>query len=110
MTLRLSSHIDTFHFIAFWVNRTIFGCVDKADKDKLWSELEVVGEDQVRENLGLGRYGDRRKGGVAEWLRQEEHERTGHHDTPWHKTWWGKAAIAIMIIVLAAVLISRLGL
>ncbi len=84
--------------------------MDAADKDKLWAELDALGEDQVRENLGLGRYGYRRKGGVEEWLRQKEHKRASRHDAQWHKTWWGQAIIAILIIVLAATLISRLAL
>ncbi len=84
--------------------------MDNADKDRLWADLDALGEDQVRENLGLGRYGDKRKSGVKEWLRQEEHKRASRHDAQWHKTWWGQAIIAILIIVLAAVLISRLAL
>ena len=84
--------------------------MDKDDKDRLWAELDALGEVQVREKLGLGQYGDRRKGGVEEWLRQEEHKRTSRHNTPWHRTWWGQAAMAILIIVLAATLISRLAL
>ena len=83
--------------------------MDAADKDKLWAELDALGEDQVREKLGLGQYG-RKKSGVEEWLRQEEHKRASHHDTTWHKTWWGQAIIAVLIIVLAAVLISPLAL
>ncbi len=84
--------------------------MDKAEKDKLWAELDALGEDQVREKLGLGHYGDRRRAGVEEWLRQEEHKRASRHKTPWHKTWWGQAIIAVLIIVLAAVLISPLAL
>lgn len=43
--------------------------MDKAEKDKLWAKLDALGEDQVRENLGLGHYDGRRKPYVEEWLR-----------------------------------------
>jgi predicted RNA-binding protein len=75
--------------------------MDKADKDKLWAELDTLGEDQVRENVGLGLYGTRRKGSVVEWLRQEEHKRTSRHDTPWRKTLLGKIIIGVVIAVVA---------
>jgi len=84
--------------------------MDAADIDKLWAELDALGEDQVREKLGLSHYGGRRKPYVEEWLRQEELKRTSHHYAPWHTTWWGQAIIAVLIIVLAAVVISRLAL
>ena len=84
--------------------------MDKDEKDRLWAELNALGEDQVREKLGLSHYGGRRKPYVDEWLRQEELKRAGRHQATWHTTWWGQAIIAILIIVLAAALVSRLAL
>ena len=71
--------------------------MDAADKDRLWAELDELGEDQIREKLGLGHYGVRRKGGVEEWLRQEEHKRASRDNTPWHKTWLGIVLIGLVI-------------
>ncbi len=53
--------------------------MDAADKDRLWAELDALDEDQVRENLGLARYG-RKKDGVEEWLRKKDQERSDERD------------------------------
>jgi hypothetical protein len=81
--------------------------VDKEEKEQFWAELEKQGVEPTREKLHLGQYGNRRKRYVTEWLRQKDQESL---KTPWHKTWWGKAAIAILIFVVGAALVSRLGL
>ena len=80
------------------------------DKDTFWAELAALGEDQVREKIGLGLYREKREKWANEWLRQQEQERANNMRAPWYKTWWGKSAIAILIIVLSTALISRLGL
>ena len=53
--------------------------MDKAEKDRLWAELDALGEDQVRENLGLSGYG-RKGGSVQEWLRKKDQERSDERD------------------------------
>ncbi len=48
------------------------------DKDTFWAKLAALGEDQVRENIGLGLYREKREKWANEWLRQQEQERANN--------------------------------
>ena len=66
------------------------------DKDAFWAELNALGEDQVRENVGLGLYASKKETFAREWLRQKETQRSDNKIEPWHKRPWGVALIAII--------------
>lgn len=40
----------------------------------------------------------------------QETEISDNRITPWYETWWGKAALSVLVIVLAAALIYYFGL
>lgn len=66
------------------------------DKDEFWAELNTLGEDQVREYVGLGLYANKKKKFAKEWLSQKETQRSDNKIEPWHKKSWGVALIAII--------------
>jgi len=45
------------------------------DKDEFWAELDALGEEQVRENIGLGLYREKKEKFAKEWLRKKDQER-----------------------------------
>ena len=65
------------------------------DKDAFWAELAALGEDQVRENIGLGLYREKREKSALEWLRQID-KAEPKPKTPLHETTLG--ILLIMII------------
>ena len=80
--------------------------------EAIYAEYEELGEEKVRMYRETGKYGEA-SGNMALsklWLEQKDRNRLNNTKEPWYKTWWGKSAIAILIIVLSAALISRLGL
>ena len=81
------------------------------DKDEFWAKLdELDDEEQVRQKVDLGDYGEKKQGWAIAWLKKQDRQKLRNKSTPWHKTWRGQAIIAVLIIVLATVLISRLAL
>ena len=83
--------------------------MDKTEKEQFWAELDALGEKPVREKLGLGLYGDRRKTYVIEWLRQIDQDNLDNIKTPWHQTSWGIALITLTVGVVLAGFVYYLG-
>jgi len=83
--------------------------MDKSPEEieAIYAEFKALGEAKVRLYLATKKFGEAsgKKALAPMWLNEQENNKT-----PWHKTWWGKAATAVGIIVLGAVLISLLGL
>ena len=79
------------------------------DKNAFWAKLAALGEDQVRENVGLGLYREKREKWAKEWLRQQEQERTNNMRTLWYITPPGIIIIAIIAGLCVAYLSYRFG-
>ena len=79
------------------------------DEDEFWAELNALGEDQVREYVGLGVYHDKRMDLAKEWLSQKETQRSDNKIQPWHKRSWVVALIAIIAGLCVAGLSYYLG-
>lgn len=65
------------------------------DKDAFWVELAALGEDKVRENIGLGLYREKREKYALEWLRQLDKAKP-KPKTPLHQTALGMVLIIII--------------
>ena len=71
------------------------------DKDEFWAELETLGIDQVRENIGLGLYREKREKLAIEWLRQQNNNKDSNRSR-WYKN---HPIIAGIIVTVAGGLI-----
>lgn len=78
------------------------------DKDEFWAELDALGEDQVRENIGLGLYREKREKSALEWLRQLDKAKP-KPKTPLHQTVLGTLLIIIVAGLAVAGVVYLLG-